>query len=181
MRRLTYALVGGVVVLIALLSLSYSRANRFEQQARDALKFGAQQRNANRVLQDALNDALARAGKRDTVLVRDYKNISEVDLRNPPPDSCKPNLAARDKAIADQRTQILDLHTALALARRMAANSDAAADSALGVLRARPGPLLDLGFLAIGAPKLGVFAGLCGGGRACYGAGVTLPIRIGGR
>lgn len=181
MPRFTYALVGGVIALVGLLAFSYSRSNRFEQQARDATRFAHEQRDANKILNDQLTASEARAQKRAPVIADDRKRISEVDVSNPPPDTCSPNIAARDQTIADQQDQILDLSTALARSRQISANSDRAADSLQKALDARPKPLLRLPFLEIGLPKLGLFGGVCVNGGLCGGAGVIVPIQIGGK
>lgn len=181
MPRHTYALIGVVIALVGLLSFSYFRSNRFEREARGATKFANEQRHANAILNDLLTDTESRVAERNTVLAHDSTTIAETDLRNPPPDTCKPNLAARDRTIADQKDQITDLQTALAIARRMLTNSDSARDGLQRALDARPRPLLSLPFLEIGLPKLGAFAGVCTNGGLCGGAGVTIPIHIGGR
>lgn len=174
--------VSGVAVVLAiLLALSYRSGNQFEQRARDAERFASAQRNANAILNDQLSDALARAAKRDTVIKHDSISVAAIDVANPPPDTCKPNLAARDKTIADQKAQILDLNTALARAREIGYNAQQAADSLQTALHARPRALLDLGFIEIGQPKFGAFAGLCSTGQWCYGGGLTFPIRLGGK
>jgi len=181
MPRSTYALVGGVVALLGLLALSYHRSSEFERRAQAAEEFAAAQKKANAVLALDLRDALKRAEHRDSVIARDTRDVRDVDLTNPPPDTCAPNLAARDRLIADQRNQIADLYIATARARQMEANSRVAADSLREALRKRPRSLLNLGFIEIGQPKLGAFAGLCADGRPCYGGGVVVPIRVGGK
>lgn len=163
-RNTLYALVGGL--LVGALFLSYSRANRFEERARDAERFNSEQKHVIKVLRDDLADAQKR-------IERGVRNIVETDTSNPPPDSCKPNLVARDKVIADQRAALL-------LAGRVNTSLQASNDTLAAALHARPGALLRLPFLTIGQPKLGAFAGISTTGKPVAGVGVTIPISLGG-
>lgn len=180
MPKLTHALAGGVILLVVLLAYSYHRSSGFEQRAVNAERFATDQKHANEILNDQLTDALKRVAHRDTTIVHDSIAVAAIDSASPPSDSCKPNLAARDHLIADQKDQILDLQTALARAREMQVNSQRSADSSLAALKSRPHNLVNLGFLKVGMPKLGAFAGVCQNGL-CYGGGVILPLQIGGQ
>lgn len=165
MQRSHYVLLGIVLTVAGLLAFSAVRSSQFERKARDAERFLMRVQQENAVL-------AKRVAKRDTVIVRARAIYKEIDKVNPVPDTCRPNIEARDRVIEAQADQILDLGTALARATQ-------ATDTLAAALRARPKPLLNLGFIEIGLPKLGVFAGACSDGL-CVGAGIVVPLKIGG-
>lgn len=174
-------LVGAAIAVAILGAWSYVARSEFEHRARDAERVAADQRHIIKMKDDQIADLERKRATRATVIREDRTAISVVDAANPPPDSCKPNLAARDKTIADQAAQIADDEAQLAAERAARAALQKAHDSLKAALASRPkSAFLRLAFIEIEKPAFGPFVGLDSSGRVVHGIGITLPIRIGG-
>lgn len=174
-------LVGAAIAVALLGAWSYVARSDFEQRVRAAERVNADQRHIIKMKDDQIAELTQRRAARAVVIRNDRTAIAVVDAANPPPDTCKPNLAARDKTIADQAAQIADDEAQLAAERAARAALQTSRDALQAALDSRPKSLLlRLAFIEIGKPALGPFVGLGSEGRVVRGIGVVLPIRIGG-
>lgn len=158
---------------------SYASRIEYERRARSAERFAADRSKQIAVLDDEMARLVRASVKRDTVILERAKEVQRVDVLNPPPDTCRANLAVRDSLIADQGSQIENYRSQIENTVRARALLEASRDTLAAALAARSKGLLRLPFLEIGKPAIGPFVGMCGSGT-CAGIGVVLPIRIGG-
>lgn len=170
----------GAAALAAVTIWALTSRSGFEDRARDAEAFAADQRRNQRVLEDEIARLTGRVRQRDTVILERAEAVREADSTNPPPDTCRPNLAARDALIAEQAAQIADLKSLDSVNARLRRDLVAARDSLAAALGSRPRGLR-LWVVDIGPPVPGAFAGVGLNGRPTAGVGITLPVRIGGR
>jgi hypothetical protein len=174
-------LVGAAIAVAVLGAWSYVARAEFEKRARSAERFAAEQRHVIQMKDDEIAELSRRREARAPVIERDRTAIATADAANPPPDSCQPNLAARDKTIADQAAQIADDSAQLAAEHVARAELQRAHDALAAALASRPkSALLRLAFLEIERPALGPFIGLNADGKVVTGVGISIPIRIGG-
>lgn len=153
----------------------------FERRAESAERFVADQRRQIRVLDDEIDGLRGRVVRRDTVLADAFSEIARADSAlGRVADTHVPSISSRDRAIALLTAQVADLRSALAASEEARALERASTDSLSSALAARGGALVSLPFVEIGKPSPGVFAGMCLGGRACAGVGVTIDFKIGG-
>ena len=145
-----------VMVLGFLAHLAFKRAETFERRAQRAETVAALLRPQIDSLQASVDSLQRVTTRRDTVIKVLRHNVFVIDSLSPPPDTCRPNLAARDSVIAEQGRQVEDLTQALHSERRANILLRQALDSALAALAVRPkyfprflGPNLGLG-VAVG-------------------------------
>lgn len=170
-----------VVALAVWGAWSYASRVEFEKRARSAERFASERVKAVAALDGVIARLAATSVRRDTVILERAKEVRRVDATNPPPDTCRANLAVRDSLIADQGAQLDNFREQIALAAEARRFLQASHDTLAAALAARPkGLLFRLPFLEIGKPALGPFVGVCQGGHTCIGLGVVVPIRIGG-
>lgn len=176
--------LGGFLVLgAALVSLalwSYQRAGDFEQRAQAAEKLKKDKDREIEVLDGLISSLIKRTDARAQVIDQRAQVVRDTDAKNPPPDTCRVNIAPRDSLIADQAAQIADLATTRDAEIAARQKLQVSRDSLSAALGARPKGLLRLPFLEIGRPTPAAFIGLCDDGKLCKGFGVSIPFRIGG-
>lgn len=182
LKLVVYAAGAVLALLVAFSIRSCANARDFEKRAVSAERFVSDQRKVIHMLNDAQNDLLRRAVKRDTVLVRDSAHVAAVDIAHPPPVECIPNIAVRDTLIDDLNAQVVDLREALAIGVEIQERLVRSLDSATGALASRPRKtLLRLPYLEIEKPAFGPFMGIDYTGKPTAGVGFNIPIRIGAR
>jgi len=169
---ISIAVIGGVIAYAAHRAAQYEEALRRAEQYDDSVRVEIARLRLQR---DSLR---AQADRRDTVIVRQVKEVAAIDLSNPPPDTCRPNLAARDALLATQGAQIDNLREQISVLGDENRLLEGARDSLRTALAKRPGFVFRLPGIEIGKPEFGAFIGYCGGGYPCAGAGVILPFRL---
>lgn len=179
MKSVRSWLVVGAVVLVALTLWSYQRKGDFERRAVAAEKLKKDKDREIEVLDGLISTLLKRTDVRAQVIDQRAQVVRDTDAKNPPPDTCRVNIAPRDSLIADLAAQITDLTATrdaeIAARQKLQVSRDSLSDA----LAARPKGLLRLPFLEIGRPTPAVFVGVCNG-QVCAGAGIAIPIRFGG-
>lgn len=179
MPRTKAVLSFALVAAIGLLIFSERHGSTFEHRAAAAERQSANLSKALAVARHQIDSLTRTVGTQaETVLVA-IGAVKAIDSTNPPPAPCAPNLAARDKVIAVQADQILNLSALTNAQARAIALLTQDRDTLKAALAVRPRPVVRLPFLQIDHPKPAVFAGLCLNGRACAGAGFSVPIHVG--
>lgn len=174
-------LVGAAIAIAVLGAWSYAARTEFERRATAAERFASDQRKIIKMKDDEIADLQRRRNARAEVIREGRTAVAVVDAANPPPDSCAPNLAARDKTIADQDAQIADDGRQIAAERERNDALQRSHDAIEAALASRPkSVLLRLAIIEIGKPAIGPFIGLDSGGDIRTGVAIVLPIRIGG-
>jgi hypothetical protein len=168
--------VGLLGALVAAVVLAYPllRMSAFEKRAQRAEAASAVLSEQARELQHVA-DSLAHLAP-DTVVQRLTKYVYKIDSINPPPDTCRPNLAARDSLLAALRgkktADSLSFTGALAAERAANAALTAANDTLSRALAARPrlNPVISFGPRA----EVGVWVGFDKTIQPRLGVGISI-------